>query len=155
VPPVGSRVLPATGSGTHTVKLIGFSGTTQTECTDTFTVNAAGDPPFCRNSVLPSVGTLDTLFDLCFFAGNATRVQVFVDGVLKCTQLNPIPGVQYNCYVRGSDIGPGIHVATIVATGCGGTCSKSTLFRILEPQFGGDKGVKGDTGQQQGQTGQQ
>jgi hypothetical protein len=82
-------------------------------------------------------------------------VQVFVDGVLKCTQLNPIPGVQYNCYVRGSDIGPGIHVATIVATGCGGTCSKSTLFRILEPQFGGDKGVKGDTGQQQGQTGQQ
>jgi hypothetical protein len=85
-------------------------------------------------------------------SGNATRVQVFVDGVLKCTQLNPIPGVQYNCYVRGSDIGPGIHVASIIATGCGGQCAKSTLFRVLEPQFSG-KDVSGQP--VQGQVGGQ
>jgi hypothetical protein len=127
-------------SGPHAVRLVGSSAGTPTECQDTFIVGQKGDPPFCRNSVLPSVGTLDQVFDLCFFAGNASRVDVFVDGVLKCTQLNPIPSQQYNCFVRGSEIGPGIHVASILATGCGGTCAKSTLFRVLEAPVGGQIG---------------
>jgi hypothetical protein len=54
--------------------------------------------------------------------------------------------------VRGSDIGPGIHVASIIATGCGGQCAKSTLFRVLEPQFSG-KDVSGQP--VQGQVGGQ
>ncbi len=139
VPPSGSRVLPSTGSGTHTVKLVGSSGNASTECQATFIVSPAGEAPSCRNSVTPSLGSFDTLFDLCFFAGNTTRVDVFVDGVLKCTQLNPVPGTQYNCFVRGSDIGAGVHVASIIATGCGGTCQRGTIFRVLEPQSGGKK----------------
>jgi hypothetical protein len=82
--------------------------------------------------VRPSAGYLNTQFDLCFFAANATRVDVFVDGVLKCTQLNPILGQRYNCYLLGSQIGPGVHLASIIATGCGGTCQSGTPFRVFE-----------------------
>ena len=99
---------------------------------------------------MPSFGFLDTQFDLCYFAGNATRVDVFVDGVLKCTQLNPVPGQQYNCFVLGSSIGPGLHIASIVATGCGGICQSGTPFRV----FNGNSTAQGQFGAvpSQGQT---
>jgi hypothetical protein len=42
-----------------------------------------------------------------------------------------------------------LHVATVIATGCGGTCQKGTLFRVFD--IGGAKGttpqVGGPTGQ--------
>ena len=47
------------------------------------------------------------------------------------TQLNPVPGQQYNCFVLGSEVGPGLHIASIIATGCGGTCTKGTPFRVF------------------------
>jgi hypothetical protein len=154
VPATGSLALPSSGSGTHVVKLTGTSGGAATSCQASFTVSPSGQFPSCRNSVLPSAGFLNTQFDLCFFAGNANRVDVFVDGVLECTQLNPIAGQRYNCFVLGSQVGPGIHVATIIATGCGGTCSSGTPFRVFssntpsgtDPGSGG--GLTGTPGEQ-------
>jgi hypothetical protein len=136
VPAIGSFVLPSTGSGPHIVKLIDLANPTNGNCQASFTVTPSGEFPSCRNSVIPSAGFLDTRFDLCFFVGNATRVDVFVDGVLKCTQLNPVVGQQYNCFVLGSDVGPGLHVASIIATGCGGTCTKGTPFRVFNSTSG-------------------
>jgi hypothetical protein len=141
VPATGSQVLPAPGSGTHIVKLTGTSGGAATQCQTSFTVSASGELPSCRNSVLPSAGFLDTRFDLCFFAANATRVDVFVDGVLKCTQLNPILGQRYDCFVLGSEVGPGVHVASIIATGCGGTCQSGTPFRVFNSLSTGNGSV--------------
>src|SRR5262249_35247536 len=56
VPAIGSLVLPTPGSGPHTVKLIGTSGTTVTQCQAAFTVSPSGEAPSCRNSVIPSAG---------------------------------------------------------------------------------------------------
>jgi hypothetical protein len=130
VPPSGSQVITAPSAGTHTVKLVGTSNGAQTECTDTFVVSGVGGPPDCRMSVTPSAGPQGALFDICFFASNASRVDVYVDGVLKCTQPNPVPGVQYNCRFTGFSVGLGFHTAMIVATGCGGTCSRSLPFLV-------------------------
>jgi hypothetical protein len=136
VPAIGSFVLPSTGSGSHTVKLIDLSNAANGNCQAAFTVTPSGEFPSCRNSATPSAGFLDTQFDLCFFAGNANRVDLFVDGVLKCTQLNPVAGQKYDCYVLGSDVGPGVHVVSIIATGCGGTCTKGTPFRVFNSTSG-------------------
>ena len=63
-----------------------------------------------------------------FSVTNAYRgelVDVFVDGVLRCTQLNPISGQRYDCFILGLQVGPGVHIASIIATGCGAACALS------------------------------
>lgn len=135
VPASGSRTLPGLSPGTHTVRLIGTPVDKTTgpasDCQATFVVTGTGDQPLCRMSVMPSAGGPDALFDICFFASNTSRVDVFVDGVLKCTQLNPIAGVQYNCKFLGSTVGSGMHTASIIATGCGGTCQRALPFLVF------------------------
>src|SRR5205807_1907777 len=133
VPPTGARMLPAASSGLHTVKLVDGSSSLEPTCQDTFVVSLAGKPPACQLAVTPAAGTTATRFDLAFAAANASRADLFVDGALLCTQINPIAGVPYHCYITGSPAGPGTHVAMVVATNCGGACRQSVPFTVLTP----------------------
>jgi hypothetical protein len=133
VPAVGSRVLGQfSGCGTHTVALSRTcQGVPVAGCQTTFQV-ISNIQPGCRMSVLPPGGVQATTFDICFFASGATQVQVFVDGVLRCTQLNPVAGTQYNCLVSGLTLTPGFHTAMVVASdNCGGTCQRQMSFQVL------------------------
>jgi hypothetical protein len=133
VPPAGSRLLPAGDSGLHTVNLVDSSGSPQTTCQDTYVVSLTAKPPTCQVAVTPATGTAATRFDLAFSAAGATWADLFVDGALLCTQLNPIAGVPYHCFVAGSALVPGTHAAMVVATNCGGTCRQSIPFAKLTP----------------------
>jgi hypothetical protein len=62
-----------------------------------------------------------------------------VDGELLCTQLNPIAGTQYHCFVTGAAIGPGTHAAMVVATNCSGPCRQSVPFTVLPSKPPGGK----------------